>query len=171
MNDVERYTLHHLAAITIEQVTTQFGNGKTGGYLYILPSNKVIMHLPIGVLDESKIATQQMISREKAQRLAQHERHWLSSESREVEREKYGGAARGTTKDATGKSSSIIISLSGLPEPIDEAYVLALMIGMKWLTYEQAFERLHHSPIADFEAFKEIHLIVMMLDTGGRLML
>jgi len=166
MNGVDALALHYLAQNTVAEIADLFGEGCTGGYLYVLPTNKADLHIPIGILDQTMLAKYRMFSREKAARLNEHPRHWFSSESREPTRDRFGGAARGTA----GDNSDIIISFSGMPEHIDEAMSLAYLVGMNYCTFEKAFMRIGQSPIGVIGVFPAIHDIVMTCVSGGRLM-
>lgn len=161
MNDVDRLALHYLAANTFSIVAQKFGGGCSSGYLFCRYPDGLMMRIPLGGPVGDKHEKHRQLSREMADRLGQHPRNWLSSETRQPERERFGGAARG--------KEGVILSFSGLPENIDEAFVLALLVGMDWCTFDQALERLGRSPIAHTVAFIEIQDIVMMTASGGRL--
>jgi hypothetical protein len=163
MSTVDTLALHYLASNTIADIAKHFGDGRQGGYLYFQSSTGLNMHVPVGLPDPEKYARYQMFSREKAKRLLQHRRHRLSSDSRAPNSDQYGGAALG--------NNGSVCSFSGMPEAVDEAYVLALLCGMDWLTHQHACEFMAHSPIPSIDVFDQIYDIVMVTVSGGRLTL
>ena len=166
MDAIEALALHYLAQNTITEIADTFGGGRTGGYLYVLPTNKMVALIPVGVPDLNQLARLQMSSREMAMRLKEHPRHWLSSESRQPQRDQLGGAARGITRD----NEDVIISFSGMSEHVNEATSLAYLVGMDWCSFDQAHTRLNESPVAAVGVFPAIHDIVMTAASGGRMM-
>ena len=94
--------------------------GRKGGWLYIADDKgQMVLHERIGtVTDPEKDRRYQLLSVEKAARLQAHPGHRTSWQSRDPDRDHWGGAFR--TDDGW------IISFSGLPELWDEALVLGV---------------------------------------------
>ncbi len=73
-------------------------------------------------------------SQEKAVRLAQNSEHISSWQSRNPEKNCYGGAIR------VGPAKNLIMSFSGLPELADEAVMLATALRLLWMSHDEAIQ-------------------------------
>jgi len=121
---------------TIEKLAEFLGD--KGGILrlYRLGENSKDMHSlfceAFGFFDEPRKNRPifERFSEEKAVRLWKHSRHHSSYESRNRNKELYGGAIR--TKNG------FIISCSGMSEQEDEAISLCLAVHLCWLSKEEA---------------------------------
>lgn len=113
---------HNLTPIIAET----WGDGRKGGYIFICDDTGTqLLHKKLGEPELSKKEKYRSFSREKAERLIRNPDHVLSWESREPEQNQYGGAIR--------LESGLIISFSGFPELVDEAF--CAVIGF-WMTFE-----------------------------------
>jgi hypothetical protein len=111
------------------------GYTTVGGYLCITDEGGTpILITRVGEGNPEKNNARLEFCQEKARRLAAHPEHMLSSQSRDKERQMYGGAVRGTIK-------KLIVSFSGLPERVDELYAQTILFllsdtslnGAEWL--------------------------------------
>lgn len=106
---------------TIAPVAEVYGEGDPGGYIYICnPNGNMVAHVMIGTPPSEKAGEYEKLSKEKARRLRSYVDHTLSWESRDTKANQYGGAIRLPNK--------FIISFSGFPEMIDQAFCLALAV-------------------------------------------
>lgn len=109
-----------------------------GGYVCVTDHTAAVLLLSIiGEGDPGKLAGQRKLCMEKAGRLSMHPDHVLSRQSRKPEIEQYGGAVRGTR---------YLWSFSGLPEELDEFYMMMLAISCKDLSPETANRMLREHP-------------------------
>ena len=102
--------------------TTQ---GRLGGFLCVLNPQigEIVVTGLIGTEpDEKKREKYKLLAEEKARRLALHPEHQSSWESRDPDKNRWGGAIRGTR---------LLFSFSGLPELWDEALMLVLAVRLK----------------------------------------
>lgn len=135
---------------TVIAVGERFGQGRTGGYLYICDSKgHTVLHVELGHPDPEKKEKYRAFSREKAWRLHKYYEHILSRQSRCEKKEQYGGAIR--------LPSGHIISFSGFPELIDEAYCAGLVRVMGCAT---AVTMKHLKAIEGNSYFDEVHDVV-----------
>lgn len=109
-------------------VAEKFGReGDTGGFVYvgkIIPTdsgNQIRQHYHSVIREPDPVKWDKFVyfSKEKPTRLAANDNHVLSAESRDDDAEKYAGAVKGP--------HGMIYAFSGLPQEIDEAFVLAAM--------------------------------------------
>lgn len=92
-----------------------------GGYLCIADETGLpMLIIKIGEDCPEKDSDRLVFCQEKARRLAAHPEHRLSWESRDPDKQMYGGAVRGSVK-------KLIVSFSGFPERVDELYALAVL--------------------------------------------
>lgn len=120
-------------------VNEKHQGNRDSGYFTIfdsLGSNRAIMLLcEIGVCPQEKRTKYFTFSQEKATRLSQHSIHLTSWESRDPDKDMYGGAIR------IGPAGNLIISFSGLPELADEAVMLYVAVQLGWLRTDRAIQR------------------------------
>jgi len=130
-NDIrrERFLIARLvmtAQDSIDEVIHRFGDAKTSGCFICLADRKgqVIGCHRIGKVLPGDGPVYMHYSAEKARRLGGHPSHMSSAESRNEARNEYGGAIR---------ADDYIISCSGLPEDVDEAFAVALArVVQRW---------------------------------------
>ena len=93
--------------------------GRTGGYFCLANAETglPLLVLPLGQVPLEKAEKYLRLCQEKAKRLAEHLEHLSSWESRNPDKEQWGGAVR---------VGNLIFSFSGLPEMGDEAVMLAV---------------------------------------------
>ncbi|MBP6858911.1 MAG: hypothetical protein KBC33_03745 [Candidatus Pacebacteria bacterium] len=107
------------AVIVAKACSINHHEGKKGGYLCVTnPTGQVHAVLMIGTVpDPEKSRKYFDYCQEKAARLAEHRNHVSSWQSRDPNRDRWGGAIR---------CKEHILSFSGLPEIWDEAIVLTI---------------------------------------------
>jgi hypothetical protein len=114
---------------------------RQGGYLSIRDgnSNDILLVLLVGDVGPTERMRHYHQSLEKGNRLFQHlrtfERHVSSSETRDPEKARFGGAIA-----AYRNEQPLVVSFSGLTEQADEALMLALCINMQWLSRSFAYD-------------------------------
>jgi hypothetical protein len=105
-----------------------------GGYVSVTNlSGSLLLCCAIGDFSVEKRADYIAFSQEKAVRLAANASHSLSSQSREPDLMKFGGAVKG---------ENIIVSFSGCPEEVDELISVLVLRELDELTREKAKELL-----------------------------
>jgi len=95
---------------------------RTGGYLSIRSVEKgglITSQIVAGNPAAEKQSRWKGLSQEKAERLGAYPAHSFSSQSRDIDSGKYGGAVRA--------DCDLIFSFSGFSEALDEAFVLAVL--------------------------------------------
>ncbi|HEY4490253.1 MAG TPA: hypothetical protein VJC12_03300 [Candidatus Paceibacterota bacterium] len=128
---------------------------QAGGFLSIwedrekerLPP-KLLLMVPIGdVPADSKSGE---FTQEKARRLASHPPHVSSWQSRDLDREMYGGAIR---------AENLIFSFSGIPEEGDEILVLGIALKLGLISNEEAEEIMAISHNRFNQLFYEMYIL------------
>ena len=147
-----------LALRTAPAVAERFGDGRTGGFLYLCePDGRMVCHLRLGIPDPNKWDKYVAFSAEKAQRLGENPNHLLSWQSRNPEENKWGGAILLPDKRR--------LSFSGFPEKTDEAYCASLAKCMEWMTTHAVHMAM---PISgNWVHYAEVHLLVSRHAVGG----
>jgi hypothetical protein len=108
-----------------------------GGYLTVADQNGTpVFVTECGIYVSEKRADYLKFSQEKAIRLAQNKEHQMSSQSRDPDNFKFGGAVRG---------DNYIISFSGCPEQLDELISTLLLYRLGDITRSMALLLLHSS--------------------------
>ena len=103
-----------LASATAEPIGRAFGDGRLGCVLRVFDAGGVqLANETLGSPDPAKVRDYSNFSHEKGTRLLRHPTHFLSWESRDETQKRYQGAIR---------ADRYVISVSGYPAPIDEAY-------------------------------------------------
>jgi len=130
----EVFLVYHLETFIIPVLTNLPGNPKPhkkSGYLTIRQKadGKILLVAEIGNCPFSKAEKYLRLSLEKGERLFRHPKHLSSWQSRDPEKEKYGGAI---------VTNEFILSFSGFREYLDEAMVLVLAEFLRWISREQA---------------------------------
>lgn len=144
MDQKELKTLLDIAFESFPHVARKFGEGRTGGFLYISDENgRMCVHIRLGTPDPSKYSKYIEFSKEKAERLRTRidAGEWLSFQSRDPEKNQFAGAFLAPYKR--------IISFSGLPEMIDEAFVTCLAVKAGWIGKNMAEQMLEKSGNVD----------------------
>jgi len=118
-------------------------DGRGGGYFslreYGFGAQFAIEPMPIGAIEQKKIAKYTEFSGEKSGRLMRTSRdagHELSWQSRNPENNEWGGAVKGV--DSYG--NQFFFSFSGLPEYCDEAAMLLTAVLSGCMTMDHARE-------------------------------
>jgi|GEM_PF-2346212 len=118
--------------------------GNAGGYYCIADQGTILplAIIPVGEIPSDKGAGRAARCIEKAARLSRHPRHDRSWESRDPERDMWGGAVRGRR---------FIHSFSGLPEELDEVFCCIVACALGDMSKESArrmigevFDRYEH---------------------------
>jgi hypothetical protein len=109
------------------------GYDSRGGYLTIidLGLGAVLGTARIGAPPPKKSKKYFRFSAEKALRLLRYPKHNTSRQSRDIKRNKFGGAVRG---------SQFIVSFSGLPEIWDEALVISVLVIEREVSFSKALK-------------------------------
>jgi hypothetical protein len=118
--------------------------GRTGGgYLCIANGDSGIPLLiaKIGEPNPLKCEKYLVFCQEKVRRLFQHPDHHLSRSSRDPALDQWGGAVRGKHH---------LLSFSGLPEHLDEAFMFLLAGEFDELTNKQIYEIMSDKPANEF---------------------
>lgn len=104
-----------------------------GGYLTIidLKLSAILGTARIGAPPPKKFKKYFRLSAEKALRLLRHPKHNTSRQTRDIKRNKFSGAVRG---------SQFIVSFSGLPEIWDEALVISALVIEKEISFSRALK-------------------------------
>lgn len=104
-----------------------------GGYLTIvdLKLNAILGTARIGAPPHKKFKKYFRLSVEKALRLLKYPKHNTSRQSRDIKRNKFGGAVRGL---------QFIVSFSGLPEIWDEALIVCALVIEKEISFAKALK-------------------------------
>jgi hypothetical protein len=114
-------SLLYRAELTIGPVAKRFGDGKKGACICVSDfKGRPLLVSYLGDPAEAEVDQIWNFAQEKAKRLSAHPAHNRSWDSRDPNNKKYGGAVRG---------HFVIISISGLPEAVDEAFALGLLAG------------------------------------------
>lgn len=105
--------------------------GKDSGYLTVLhvPTGNLWFTAQIGQCPSDKAEKYMCFSIEKACRLHTNPSHQLSSESRNPDKDCWGGAV---------KAGNLILSFSGLPEEADESLVIWISARVGLITGNEA---------------------------------
>lgn len=112
-------------------VAEKYGDGRKGGYIYIADQyGNQLLHKKLGDPDLAKMAKYRSFSREKAERLFENTEHQLSWQSRDPDANKWGGAVR--------LPNGVIVSFSGFPELVDEAFCAAYSVVVGLTDFESA---------------------------------
>lgn len=111
---------------------------RTGCYisLFSKPDARFLTVTQLGQFSDKDLANRCFsYCQEKASRLFLNKGHISSWQSRDFDAKKYGGAVTAPF-DSRGLSigRDLIVSISGLPEPGDEAMGLALNVNYHWMT-------------------------------------
>ncbi|HEX8591259.1 MAG TPA: hypothetical protein VF696_00710 [Candidatus Paceibacterota bacterium] len=115
--------------------------GKFGGYLCLAcPEGYPFAVVSIGRPDPGKLDRYLTFSQEKARRLAAHPEHRLSFESRDPEKDQWGGAVRG---------DMFIVSFSGLPERLDEVLSALILVSCDDVEFQDAMSRIAGNPYVE----------------------
>ena len=148
-------TLETAAREAVVAVAEKFGEGRRGGgYIYICDSlGRKWLHVKIGYPDPEKEEKYKEFSQEKAERLLANPEHKLSWQSRNPEDNKWGGAVR------LGVVGGFIISFSGFPEAVDEAFCISIAQSIGWIDSTKAFRCLLNQDKLDL--FSEVHSVVI----------
>jgi len=130
--------LQSLDAICPE-IRAQTDSKTIGGYLYIAhPINPKAPILVMYVGEErERHEKYRRLAEEKCVRLAEHEDHDLSFQSKDEAKGQYQGAI---CFKATSSPQILIVSFSGLPAEADEAYCLLLSVKSECLDMAGAIE-------------------------------
>lgn len=112
---------------------------RSGGFLSIAMAGfGIVTTTLIGIHPAAKPSTFR-VSGAKAQYLLEHPEHVMSRQGRDPENELWGGGFH-------IPKTSLILAFSGLPEHIDELYVMALAAKLNLLTRPQAVALLEQFP-------------------------
>ncbi len=113
----------------LQVFSNQHRKKRGGGYLCITPwrhgeriTRMPILVAEIGIVERIHAAEAFRNCQEKVARLADHPEHWTSWESRNPEREQWGGAIR---------TRKYLLGFSGFPELLDQAYVYRLSMKLE----------------------------------------
>lgn len=114
---------------------------RKGGYFVLLDKIRgvVLYKIIVGVPYENSMKRYWDFSEEKARRLMFHKKHFSGWQSRDFEKEEYGGAVtapRGSRGLKEGKR--YVLSFSGLPEMADEAICAVVAMVFHWITWGDA---------------------------------
>lgn len=154
MDPKELKALLDIAFESFPHVTRKFGEGRTGGFLYISNEHGLVSaHVCLGTPDPKKYDKYNAFSEEKACRLRKRAGEGLSFQSRNPDKDQYAGAFRAP--------DDRIISFSGLPEMIDEAYVACLAVKAGWVGKDMAEQILEKS--GNVVRFREVWEVVNSL--------
>jgi hypothetical protein len=106
-------------AFEVLTAALQFCGGETGGYLCVADgeSGLPIVLTPFGTQTPEEARITLRNAQEKPRRLATHPQHRTSWQSRNPDKEEWGGAVRGRDH---------LFAFSGFPEPVDEAAMALL---------------------------------------------
>ena len=119
------FGLINTANLIFPEIVEKYGEGREGGYLCVSSAwwNIPDFIIKLGNPDSQKIDKYIEFAQEKSHRLLQSvsQEHVLSSQSRDPDKNKWGGAIY----CPYGKEY-IILSFSGLPEAVDEMFVAQL---------------------------------------------
>jgi len=109
----------------------EFGEGHLGGHMHLCenPSGKMLRHQKIGQPTEEELKSTFAFSEEKNVRAMRHPNHVSSYQSRDPNKGRWGGQI---------KTSTLGISISGYPEPVDQAFGLSLAVYFSLLSYDEA---------------------------------
>ncbi len=122
-----------LAIKTAPSVAEEFGDGYSGGYLYVGDQTaKMLVHMQLGSPAQNKADLYLEYSQEKATRLAGFKSDDLSWQSRCPKVNRWGGAVRLSKKQG-------FLSFSGFPELVDEAFCLALAVNAGLMSADTAY--------------------------------
>ncbi|MBX4195957.1 hypothetical protein KW796_03360 [Candidatus Parcubacteria bacterium] len=95
-----------------------------------LPERPVLQAV-VGYIPPADLDEKYGYSEEKGRRLLSHPEHMTSRESRDEALDQWTGAVRG---------ESLICSISGFPEKVDEALMLAVLVDMQFLSSDDALK-------------------------------
>lgn len=113
---------------------------RQGGYLSIRDgkTNDILLATMVGDVAPAERMRHYHQSLEKGNRLFHNlhtfEKHASSSQTRDPEKGRFGGAI-----STLGHEPLLVLSFSGLTEQADEALMLALSVKMQWLSRELAY--------------------------------
>ena len=109
-----------------------------GGYFCVADEHgNPLLLIPIGSIADGKAEKYRTFCLEKAKRLASYRSHDLSRESRNPDREQWGGAV---------KAWPYIFSFSGFPEELDELLMFMVAVKTKTMSKEVARDRMFYFP-------------------------
>ncbi|MDD2786164.1 MAG: hypothetical protein PHS79_04735 [Patescibacteria group bacterium] len=128
MNRFTENQIRRTATSIVKWINSRWLTGdnkwRKGGWLCILdPDGKIFFHEPIGEVPAEKDEKYKALAAEKALRLHEHPEHNMSWQSRDPDKNQWGGAAR--------HPDGWIISFSGFSEFWDEYLVLALFQALE----------------------------------------